>query len=248
MDFSVCILVDKWHDRLPEFIASFQNVADEILLGANGNFMQDIHEELTTLPKLKIIALPWKGYGPTKNNLAALAKNDWIFSVDSDEMADSTLQESLSEISIPDIQTVLAVRRLNFLNNRPIYHGSWGKKKKHIRFYNRKFTAWDTSPVHEAILEMSGIKVLPLKGMLRHFTAASITEVRKKSKHYARLAFENNRQYRKQVAPWKKWVGPVFTFCKEYLFQLGFLDGKTGFQIAKNNAQYTYWKYKGLRR
>lgn len=245
MDFSVCILVDKWHDRLPECIASFQNAADEILLGANGDFMQEGHPELAMLSKLKIIALPWEGYGTTKNNLAALAKNDWILSVDSDEMADSALQRSLPEISIPDIQTVLAVRRLNFLNHRPIHHGSWGKKKKHIRFYNRKFTAWDTRPVHEAILEMSGMKVLPLNGQLLHFTAASITEVREKSKHYASLAFENNRQYDKQIPGWKKWVSPLFTFCREYIFQLGFLDGKAGFQIARNNAQYTYWKYNG---
>jgi hypothetical protein len=245
MDFSVCILVDKWHDRLPDFIASFHAAADEILLGVNGGFLWKDPVQLTSLPKLKIIPLPWKGYGTTKNNLAALAKNDWIFSVDSDEMADRDLQQSLAQIITPDIQTVLAVQRLNFLNTRPIFHGSWGKKKGYIRIYNRKFTAWNKDPVHETILEMSGMKILRLKGMLQHFTAANIGEVRAKSRRYATLAFENQHQNGKQIALWKKWASPAFTFCKEYIFQLGFLDGKAGFQIARNNAQYTYWKYSG---
>jgi hypothetical protein len=39
----------------------------------------------------------------------------------------------------------------------------------------------------------------------------------------------------------------VFSFLKYYLFQLGVLDKKSGWEIARAHAQYTYKKYKQLK-
>jgi len=41
-------------------------------------------------------------------------------------------------------------------------------------------------------------------------------------------------------------AAPVFNFVKAYIFQLGFLDRRNGFIIAKINAQYTKRKYQHL--
>ena len=41
-------------------------------------------------------------------------------------------------------------------------------------------------------------------------------------------------------------VNPVWRFLKSYFIKKGFLDGYTGFIIAKNNAVQAYLKYKKL--
>jgi len=45
----------------------------------------------------------------------------------------------------------------------------------------------------------------------------------------------------------KIWGSPAFSFAKNYLFKLGFLDGTEGFIIAKLSAYYTWLKYKRLK-
>ena len=38
----------------------------------------------------------------------------------------------------------------------------------------------------------------------------------------------------------------IFLFLQNYIFRLGFLDGKAGYQSARITAHYTYLKYKKL--
>jgi hypothetical protein len=41
----------------------------------------------------------------------------------------------------------------------------------------------------------------------------------------------------------KKYISAGFNFIKNYIFKLGFLDGITGWVVAKANCIYTYNKY-----
>jgi len=241
MDISVCILTDKWHERLPSVLASYHECCSEILLGANNGFDIRQYPALIQLPKVKAITLPWQGYGPTKNALAAHAANDWIFSADSDEMADHTLQQALQQLSAPDAHVAFSFRRLNFMGNRPVKHGAWGRRKFFVRLYNRAFTEWSADPVHEYVLRKPGMTIIPVAGRLLHFTADNYETFARKSRQYATLAREARKD--KPAAGWKKWIASSFTFLKEYLFLGGFLDGKTGFRVAAENARYTFRKY-----
>ena len=45
----------------------------------------------------------------------------------------------------------------------------------------------------------------------------------------------------------KIYGSPVFSFLKYYLFQLGILDKKSGWEIARAHALYTFKKYKQLK-
>ena len=154
MAFSACILINKWHPRLPDVLASLQDCSSELILGINGEFNPEKYPVLKQFPRLKIVPLTWKGYGATKNELAGKAQNDWILSIDADEVADEQLQESLQQIDLKHEVEVYSVKRANYLGETLLQHGAWGNHKKaFVRLYHRKFTQWNEDPVHEKIAQ-----------------------------------------------------------------------------------------------
>lgn len=244
MKLSTCILVHQWHPKLPEVISAVESFSSEVLLGINGNFHPDNHPELYQFQKLKTFRLLWKGYGMTKNELAKQAVNDWILSLDADEVIDEHLKIAIENLDDSDEKKMYRFRMTHFLGEKPLLYGAWGKGKKHfLRLYNRNFTSWNTNAVHESIIQPKDAILISLQGKVHHYTAESFDQFMKKNFHYAQLSAEKYRKEGRDISPFRKYISSGFNFLKEYFFLLGFLDGKTGWQVAKGNALYTYWKY-----
>ena len=99
---------------------------------------------------------------------------------------------------------------------------------------------WNTDPVHETLELPPGAAVQPLNdGYLHHYTVADEAGFVAKTEQYARLF----RQQGRPGGGLKRWVSPVFRFLKEYVVKAGFLDGREGYVIARENARYTWLKY-----
>lgn len=244
MPISVCILINEWRPVVLTVIESYAGCCSEILLGANGGFRVEDYPELLQNPKVKAFSLDWKGYGQTKNELAGHAENDWILSVDADEVADEKLQQSLLSWRPESPDTIYALGRCHHLAGRPVRHGAWSTgKQKVFRLYNRNYTQWDEAEVHEKIRIPEDAHIIALVGKMNHYTADSYEDFIEKSRHYARLSAAKYRNQNKVVFPGKSWISAGFGFLKDYIFRLGFLDGRAGWQVAKGNALYTFWKY-----
>src|ERR1700688_4409736 len=70
-------------------------------------------------PNVKVFTRSFRGFGPTHNEASALASNDWIFSVDSDEVVSPELAEEI--LSCPlDPSCVYGVMRQNFFKGKQI--------------------------------------------------------------------------------------------------------------------------------
>ena len=93
---------------------------------------------------------PFIGFGPTKNEAASLAKNEWIFSIDSDEVVTPELLATLQTLSLQP-QKVYAIRRQNLFLGRPVRYGNWGSDWVK-RLYNRSFTRFSDTQVHESLI------------------------------------------------------------------------------------------------
>lgn len=248
MPISVCILVNKWHPKLVATLDSYNNCCAEILLGANGGFDATAYPVLQKYPQLKIIDLTWEGYGKTKNKLATYAKNEWILSVDADEVADDTLSEALQKIKLQNSKTIFAFQMCHYIGEKPVRHGSWSAgKRKFLRLYNRTHTQWDEAAVHESIQVKPDSEIQLLAGKINHYTVENYPQFLEKNKHYAALSVQKYQSQNKSVFPGKSFISAAFSFIKNYFFRLGFLDGKAGWQIAKGTTLYTYWKYHWLR-
>jgi glycosyltransferase involved in cell wall biosynthesis len=224
----------------------FIDHVDEVLIGYGGNPENIPHSSVHKF--LTIVHLPWEGYSISKNKLAAKAKNNWILSLDSDEVPDEILIQNI--VSIPfekqSISCQFQMKRVSFFEGKMMHHGAWGNDSV-IRLYNRLSTKWNKSLVHESLERNAQTKIHRVKGTLHHFTADNYQTFLEKSHRYALLSAEENSINKKKATFIKSYLSPVFSFVKEYIFQAGFIDGKRGWKIALGNAKYTFWKYKFLK-
>ncbi len=245
--FSLCIVTNALDDKLRNLLNAATAGFHDILIGYNGPDRADL-PSWSSIPGVRLIALQWEGYSATKNKLAQLAQNDWICSLDSDEIPDQALGDAIRHLSTTPLSAIdiYAFRRLSFFEGRLIRHGAWGRDRV-ARLYNRQYVQWQADPVHETLAPVppAGITLLP--GILYHYTADTAGSFIAKNKQYALLSADKYHSRGKKSPLYKRWLSPLFTFVKEYFFQGGFLDGKAGWKIARINALYTYWKYRFLR-
>jgi (heptosyl)LPS beta-1,4-glucosyltransferase len=192
----------------------------------------------------RVIKTHWQGYGPTKNIGIDAAKYDWILSLDADEIPDAELLIAISSIDFSDAEKAYDLNFKTYFGEKQIRFGEWGVDH-HVRLVNRKFVKWSDDEVHEKLLLPQHIKVEKLKGAVHHYTIGSKVELKAKFIRYAEL---NAQRYHgtKKASVLKTLGSPAFSFIKNYLFKLGFLDGNEGFTIAKLSAYYTWLKYHRL--
>ena len=242
---SVVIICKNGAGVIDETLESFTGLTDDIIVYDNGS--TDDTRERVRQSDAKLVEGDWQGFGKTKNKANELAKYDWILSLDADEAIDDELKENLFQLDLADTTNVYEFKFRNFLGKTWLRFGEWGDDK-HIRLFNRREVKWNNSDVHESLLLPADVKVVAIAGHVLHRTAASISEYEKKMEYYAGLNAEKYLKEGKTSSALQSFFAAGFSFVKNYIFKLGFLDGATGFRCAKINSRYTFLKYEKLRR
>jgi len=225
-------------------IAAAFRFTDDVVVVDSGS--TDGTQQIVSTTGARLLETHWEGYGPNKNKGVAMAKYDWILSIDADEIVDDTLAKQLQTLTLIDKTIVYNILFRAFLGDQIIRYGEWANDA-HIRLYNRNHTGWDEAPVHEALQLPPSTKVVTLKGYIHHYTSRNIEDFALKTVNYAMLNALKYHQQGKKASWIKCRVAPAFSFLKNYLLRLGFLDGEAGFTVAKMNAWYTWLKYIRLR-
>ena len=240
---SVVIVCKNGANVVGNTIESFSGLTDDVLVYDNGS--TDGTQEIVRTTGAKLVEGTWEGFGRTKNKANALAKYDWIFSLDADEAIDEELKINLLQESLVDEMKVYEFRFKNFLGSKWLRFGEWGNDK-HTRLFNRRKVKWNDAEVHESLLHPQGVKKATIQGYVLHKTAISIDEYKNKMEKYAGLNAEKYFKQGKKAGMFKTYFSSIFSFVINYILRLGFLDGMTGYHCAKVNAQYTFLKYKRL--
>ena len=240
---SVVIVCKNGAKVIGETIKSFSGLTDDILIYDNGS--TDGTKDIVIQSNARFVEGNWEGFGKTKNKANALAKYDWILSLDADEAIDEELKENLLKQDLADDKKVFEFKFKNFLGNKWLRFGEWGNDK-HIRLFNRMKINWNDADVHESLLLPKDVKVISISGYVRHKTAANFSEYENKMENYATLNAEKYFKQQKSSGSLKMFFSALFSFLKNYFFKLGFLDGATGYHCARINARYTFLKYKKL--
>src|SRR6187401_2659923 len=240
---SVVIVCKNGAKVIGETIKSFSGLTDDILIYDNGS--TDGTKEIVKQSNARLVEGSWEGFGKTKNKANALAKYDWILSLDADEAVDEELKKNLLQQDLVDGTKVFEFKFKNFLGNKWLRFGEWGDDK-HIRLFNRIKIKWNDADVHESLLLPGDVTVISVPGHVLHRTAANFSDYENKMENYAALNAENYFKQEKKPGSPKMFFSAAFSFIKNYFFKLGFLDGATGYHCARINARYTFLKYKKL--
>ncbi|HUR66067.1 MAG TPA: glycosyltransferase family 2 protein [Chitinophagaceae bacterium] len=225
-------------------LQSLQGLTDDIVVYDNGS--TDGTQELVKQFPVRIYEGTWEGFGKTKNKAIAQARYDWILNIDADETIDEELKRSLKQVQPENEKTVYEMAFSNFFGSKPLKHGEWGTDY-HIRLFNRRAVQWNESAVHESLVLPAGVIIKRLKGNVLHYTLRDIDSYRQKMEHYAELSARKYHEQGRSANWFKLHLSPGFSFIRNYIFKLGFLDGREGYSSAKMTAWYTRLKYKKLK-
>lgn len=178
------------------------------------------------------------GFGSTKNLACSFAKNDWILSLDADEVLSDKFIKNLASIKLSD-KNIYSILRENYYKNTQIKH-CWGDDII-IRLFNRTKTAFTDEKVHEKVMEKE-FHIVPIQGSVKHYPYATITDFIIKLDRYS-SAFAIDNAGKKNSSPSKAFFNGLFSFFKTYFIKKGFLDGYAGLVIAFSHMATNFYKY-----
>ncbi|MDA3966756.1 MULTISPECIES: glycosyltransferase family 2 protein [Helicobacter] len=235
---SAVILTKNSQRLLKEVLESLVKL-DEVVILDNGSNDETINIA-KSFQNTSIHYNDFIGFGELKALGSRLAKNDWILTIDSDEIASSTLIDEILNLNLKN-DTCYSYDVKNYFNDKHIYSCGWGDDRC-IGLYNKEYYEFNDAKVHERIIPLKNTqKTIALKGHISHYPYENIESFLDKMQKYSTLYANGNKHKKSSIT--KALTHSIWAFIKSYLLKKGFLQGYEGFIISVYNSQCSFWKY-----
>lgn len=182
----------------------------------------------------------WPGFGPQKQRALNLATNDWIFSIDADEVVSPELRQEMQQAMREDSVAGFEIPRLSSYCGKQIRHAGWWPDYV-LRLFRRDLGRFTENIVHERVLVDGSIG--RLHSPLLHEAFVDLNEVLDKVNSYSALGAQQLHQKGVRSSLFKAVYKALWTFIRTYWLKAAFLDGEQGFMLAVSNAEGAYYKY-----
>lgn len=235
-NISVVLIVSNAEKTLSiclESLASFQ----EVIIYEN-NSTDNTKKIALSYQNVKLYSGEFLGFGPTKNLALSYATNDWILSLDSDEVLSNEFLKELTKTNL-NKKYVYTILRTNYYKNQEIKH-CWGNDTI-VRLFNRTTTKFTEKKVHEHIIT-DRLDIKHLSGNIKHYPYTTISDFIIKLDKYSTIYAQDNVG-KKNSSPLKAFINGNFSFFKTYFIKQGFLDGYAGLVIAFSHMATNFYKY-----
>lgn len=222
-------------------LESLMPVVDEVVV--LDSFSSDATADICHQHGVRFVTHEWEGYVATKNYANSLASNDLILSIDADEALSPELAESILAIKSQDVEGMaFSMNRLMNYCGRWIKHGGWYPDIK-VRIFDRRTVHWTGQKVHETLEIPEQTRIVHLKGDLLHYSFYTPEEHRLQMEKFAALSAEEMKEKGIRPSLLSAYIHTGWKFLRDYVFKAGFLDGRLGWIIARNNAHGVWYKY-----
>ncbi len=192
----------------------------------------------------RVFVEDWKGFGAQKQSALAKAAGEWIFTIDADEVISSALSEEI-------LHSIRREKDVNgfLIPRRNLYGSKWlrfgGQYPDYVlRLFRKKAGRFTESIVHERVI-VEG-KTKKLKTPIIHYAFRDLTTRIEKLNTYSTLSARQMLLSGKTVNCFSPLIHCASLFIKDYIFRLGFLDGREGFNVALLKSLGVYFKYAKL--
>lgn len=243
---SVIIIVKNAESTLLECLNSLKDFGEIILLDneSSDNTLKIANEVKKEFTNLHIYHNTFIGFGALKNLALSYAKNEWILSIDADEVLENECINELKKLELKK-EYIIALSRKN------LYKGEWIKAcgwwpDYIFRIFNKNFTHFNNNLVHESLILPKETKKIHLKNGLRHYTCNSIESIIYKMNLYTSFSAKEKLKQGKKASIFGAILRFYLTFLKDYFFRGGIKYGYKGFIIALLNANGAFFRYMKL--
>ncbi len=236
---SVIVITKDEELSLKECLESVKDF-DEIIVVDSGSSDKtvDIAKEYTT----KVFNREFDDFSSQKNFAIAQCKNNWVLSLDADEVVSKEFKDRIRKIKLND-KAGYRIKRDTYIFGKLLKYGGHCNDMP-LRLFNKRKGDF-LQPIHEfvKISEPTGLIYEPIL----HYSSHDLNEYIKKLNLYTDLEvkFLLERNCRFYYA--RMLLYPVLKFIQRYLLQRGFLDGFEGlaFYILSGFYEFVKWiKYR----
>jgi len=192
----------------------------------------------------RTVSRAWPGYIEQKNHAAALARNDWIFSLDADERITPALAAEIQHL----LATEPPVR--GYRVPRVTFHlGRWIRTTDfypdyQMRLYDRRAARWQGRYVHESVA-VDG-PAGHLTSELQHYSYRNLDDHLDRIQRYTTLAARQMHEAGRRAGAIDLLLHPPAAFLRNYVLRRGFLDGSVGLTLSLVNAYSVFLKFAKL--
>ena len=242
-NISAVILVKNAEKTIAECLESLCAFGEVVLLD-NGSTDATL-DIAAKYPNVKIFHEPnFCGFGKMKNIALSKATNDWILSIDSDEVIMPEIVSQINAMQLND-NTVVALSRLNYYGDRCMKCCGWYPDYV-WRIFNRKYTRFNENIVHEGVETKPDTQKVYIKDAIKHYAADSMESIIQKMNRYTTLSAQEKHKKGKKASV----IGAIFrfihTFNMNYFFRRGIFYGYKGFVVSLLNASGSFYRHMKL--
>ena len=241
---SLVIIALNEEKNIEKCLQAAKSVADEIVV--IDSLSTDRTAEIAASFGAKVFQQPFENFVKQKNIAIDAATNDWILSLDADEVLSEELCSSIQKAKENPLFDGYFMNRLTNYCGKWIHHCGWYPDAK-LRLFNRQKARWTGHLIHEKMEMAAGSVSGKLEGDLLHYSYYSISDHIRQADKFSAISAQEMFEKGKKASGFKLVMSPVFKFLRDYLFRMGFLDGFYGYVICHISAHAAFLKYAQLR-
>ncbi|WP_244501768.1 glycosyltransferase family 2 protein [Stappia sp. ES.058] len=233
---SVFIIAHNEEDRIARAIRSVESFADEVIVVDSGSTDQTVRRAESR--GARVLVNPWPGYGAQKRFAEDQCRNDWLFNLDADEAATTSLAEEIKTLAACG-----ALERAPFwrVRIRDVFaHESgpaaWAYGYNQIRLYDRTKGRFSASPVHDTVRPPKGAAIAQLEGAMAHRSIRSVAFHVEKMNRYSTMQADDMAARGRRIGRWRLVTEFPLAFLKAYVLRRYALYGWWGLVISTNFA------------
>jgi glycosyltransferase involved in cell wall biosynthesis len=259
VQLSVVIITYNEEANIARTLASVEHlVADgkgEIIVVDSGSTDRTV--EIAKSHGAKVFVEEWKGFAAQKNSAIDKATGDWILSLDADEEVSLTMRDFLQLVlfgkhkdEFANFRGGMVFPRRNSFLGRVIRHGGFYPDPK-LRLFPRGHARFEDRAVHEDLQLNVGTEYHPSLYYemgdpieIIHHSYPTLADYLDHMNRYSSLGAEMVvAKGPVRFSLFNIILRPAATFLYNYVFRLGFLDGREGLLLHLYHAVYVSWKY-----
>ena len=215
--------------------------ADEIILADSNS--TDGTSEIAKSLGVKVINIPFNGFGRLRNTIISHCSGEWIFSLDSDERCTIGVRDEILSLIENDKYDIYKVPRKNFFMGKWIKFSGWYPNYRQPQLFRNGKMTYSLDSVHEGFISHSAKDIGIIKNSIWQIPFKDTEEIVAKANRYSTLGVQKLQDRKVTGSIFKAFIHGLWSFTKHYIFKLGFLDGGPGFVIAFGNFEGTFYRY-----
>lgn len=225
--------------RLAKTLKAVAKVADEIIVVDSGS--TDKTEKIAKKHNAKFIFHKWKNISSQKNFAQNKCSNDWVLSLDADEVLSDELIAEIKQLKKNPQADAYKLKICDMLpgDKKPRL---FAKSYNQVRLYNRTKANMPDDLTHDRVILGDNANVAQLEAKVHHYSYISLTQFWFKLNMFTdelvKTALEKNKKYSK----WRLYTEMPRQFLVYYIKRRYFLYGTCGFWMATSYAYFRFLK------